>query len=146
MPEVENLPDDKSEDETEPESRSPVQKEKEKEKEEEDRKDDEAPTVDAEAANVDNAAPKSKADTSDQSPPTATEPKKPKKDWVIVLGGATSVGKYAIQVRPSIPPNQTRNTKPPPQLARIAGYKVAASCSASSAEVRNPPQPPLTFS
>jgi NADPH:quinone reductase-like Zn-dependent oxidoreductase len=40
-----------------------------------------------------------------------------KDEWVIILGGASSVGKAAIQ------------------LAKAAGYKVAASCSSKSAAV-----------
>lgn len=108
MPDVENLPDDSSEDEAEPESKSPGQKKKEEE-EEDDPKDDEAPTVEAEGGKVDSAAPDCKVDTSDQSTPTATEPKKAEKDWIVILGGATSVGKYAIQVPNSHFPNQTRH-------------------------------------
>lgn len=41
---------------------------------------------------------------------------KPKDEWIIVLGGASSVGQYAIQ------------------LAKAAGYKVLASCSSKSAD------------
>jgi len=40
-----------------------------------------------------------------------------KDEWVVILGGASSVGKFAIQ------------------LARVCGYKVVASCSSRSAEV-----------
>jgi cytoskeletal protein RodZ len=115
VPEIENLPDEDSDDEAEPESTSPVQKEKEKEKEkeeEDDPKDNEAPTVEDEASKLDNAAPKCKVDTSDQSTPTATEPKKPTKDWIVILGGATSVGKYAIQVPNRQFPKKNRHTNP----------------------------------
>ncbi|KAK5061616.1 hypothetical protein LTR84_008160 [Exophiala bonariae] len=43
-------------------------------------------------------------------------PKQDQDEWIVVLGGASSVGKCAIQ------------------LARAAGYKVAASCSSKSAD------------
>lgn len=69
--------------------------------------------------------PMDKSDEKDETNETVAEtkteaesPPKPKEDdWVIVLGGASSIGKYAIQ------------------LAKAAGYKVAASCSAKSAEL-----------
>ncbi len=70
------------EDESGPESKSaPLEKEKDKEE-----------------ASTDESAPKVEGDETEQPSETKTEIKKGK-DWVVVLGGASSVGKYAIQVR-----------------------------------------------
>jgi hypothetical protein len=41
-------------------------------------------------------------------------------EWVLVLGGSSSVGKFAVQ------------------LLKALGYKVAVTCSPGSAEVRQP--------
>lgn len=37
-------------------------------------------------------------ETAAETKPEAESPLEPKEDWVIVLGGASSVGKYGIQV------------------------------------------------
>jgi NADPH:quinone reductase-like Zn-dependent oxidoreductase len=50
--------------------------------------------------------------------PDAANLPAPSNEWALVLGGASSVGKIAVQ------------------LLKVAGYKVVASCSASSADVR----------
>ncbi|KAF7506630.1 hypothetical protein GJ744_011562 [Endocarpon pusillum] len=89
LPDLDDLPEEKDKDEA--------------------AKDDEAPTVE-------DATSKAGANESEDSHQTKAEPQK-EDEWIVVLGGASSVGKYAIQ------------------LAQVAGYKVAASCSASSAEL-----------
>lgn len=81
LPDPENLPEDKSDDEPEPESKSPAL-EKDKEKED---------------APKDDAASKAEDGATEQPTEAMTAPKG-EKDWVVVLGGASSVGKYAIQV------------------------------------------------
>ncbi|ERF72293.1 hypothetical protein EPUS_02180 [Endocarpon pusillum Z07020] len=89
LPDLDDLPEEKDRDEA--------------------AKDDEAPTVE-------DATSKAGANEPEDSHQTKAEPEK-EEEWIVVLGGASSVGKYAIQ------------------LAQVAGYRVAASCSASSAEL-----------
>ncbi|KAH0536332.1 hypothetical protein FGG08_006786 [Glutinoglossum americanum] len=56
-------------------------------------------------------------------PDHPTSNPEPKDEWVIVFGGAGSVGQYAVQ------------------LAKTCGYKVLASCSEGGEEVSNFPNP-----
>lgn len=82
IPDLDNLPEDKSDDESEPLSKSPSPEKEEKTKEDTDKSD---------------AGDQTKTDAPKQSDQTDSEAKKVK-EWVVVLGGATSVGKYGIQV------------------------------------------------
>lgn len=70
MPDLDDLPEEKDKDEA--------------------AKDDEAPTVE-------DATSKAGANEPEDSHQTKSEPKK-EDQWIVVLGGASSVGKYAIQV------------------------------------------------
>jgi hypothetical protein len=93
LPDLDNLPEDKSEDESEPESKSPpLEKGKDKEAAPED-----ATAPETDAAPKNDAAIKPEDNVTESSTETKTVPKK-EDEWVIVLGGASSVGKYAIQV------------------------------------------------
>jgi hypothetical protein len=93
LPDLDNLPEEKSEDESEPESKSPPL---EKGKEKEDAREG-AAALETDAAPKNDAAIKPEATAAEPSTETKTEPKK-EDEWVVVLGGASSVGKYAIQV------------------------------------------------
>jgi hypothetical protein len=124
LPDLDNLPEEKSEDESESErKRSPFVR----------------TDPDEEEAAIDSNGPRLADDTPQIFPRVRALPKKG--DWVVVLGGASSVGKYAIQVRSSNHPFHNSIevlTTSSPQLAKAAGYNVAASSSANSAEVRSP--------
>jgi cell division septation protein DedD len=85
LPDLDNLPEEKSDDESEPASKSPPP-EAEKPKEEEVPKSDNTEET------------KTDAPAEPTVSKTETQPKKEEKDWVVILGGASSVGKYAIQV------------------------------------------------
>lgn len=115
LPDLENLPEEKSEDESEPGSKSPpLEKENEKDREVASQ-DDEPPNIEVDAVKVENTAPKPNDDASEESTPTATVPRRKTEGWVVVLGGASSVGKYAIQVtHPQPPQDPNRHAKPCP--------------------------------
>ena len=64
-----------------------------------------------------------------------------KNEWVFILGGAGSVGQYAVQVC-GMPVAMysyicTAKAKINSQLAKISGYKVVATCSAKTVSVRH---------
>ena len=88
LPDVENLPQKGSKDESKAGSKSPPVEEVKGE--EELSKNDEGAEVKDAASRVEDGAP--------QSTQTKTVPQETK-DWIVVLGGASSVGKYAIQVK-----------------------------------------------
>ena len=61
-----------------------------------------------------------------------------KDEWVVILGGAGSVGQYAVQVRDM--PNNCSSLYcmfniEAVQLAKLSGYKVVATCSQKNASV-----------
>lgn len=60
----------------------------------------------------------------------------PKDEWIVVLGGSGTVGQYAIQVRQNASLYLLCSGKLIMiQLARLCGYKVAASCSTANVPV-----------
>lgn len=67
-----------------------------------------------------------------------------KDEWVVILGGAGSVGQYAVQVSSSQADQRylvVSHDDSIIQLAKLSGYKVVATCSAKTASVSCLPRP-----
>lgn len=61
-----------------------------------------------------------------------------KDEWILILGGAGSVGQYAVQVRITSFGNNEFNCvfiAEVSQLAKLSGYKVVATSSTKTASV-----------